>query len=250
MTWRARPPDWYRDWFGEEYLSLYPHRDAEEARAAVDLVLRVAGPPEGLVLDLACGAGRHMIEFKRRGLTAIGLDLSGPLLRQARAEDPDLILVRGDMRHLPFGDGSFQLVANFFTSFGYFEDPDEDFGVLAEIRRVLRPGGRFALDFLNAQRVRSQLVEDDERSLGQRRVVQKRRLEDNGNIVVKKISIFEPDQEDPVSTYFERVRLYSPEELLDMLQSAGLQPEDTFGDYAGGPACSECPRYILLGHAR
>jgi SAM-dependent methyltransferase len=39
--------------------------------------------------------------------------------------------VRGDMRHLPFTDGSFDLVTSFFTSFGYFDSDDEDVKVLA-----------------------------------------------------------------------------------------------------------------------
>ena len=126
MSGSVRAPEWYRDWFGEEYLALYPHRDEEEAKASVELLVKAVGRPKGPLLDLACGAGRHMLEFQRRGLTAVGLDLSMPLLKQARTRGPDLLLVQGDMRHLPFADGSFQVVANFFTSFGYFAEPEDD----------------------------------------------------------------------------------------------------------------------------
>ncbi|UCC85106.1 MAG: class I SAM-dependent methyltransferase [Gemmatimonadota bacterium] len=244
-----RPPEWYRDWFGEEYLALYPHRDEEEARAAVDLVCQGCAPPDGLILDLACGAGRHMLEFERRGLKVIGLDLSAPLLKQANDSKSDLRLVRGDMRHLPFADGTFQFVANFFTSFGYFADPEEDARVLSEIRRVLLPDGCFALDFLNAERVRAGLVEGDERLHDGRRVVQKRRLEENGNVVVKEIHIFEANDDRQVGIYYERVRLYTPAELEAMLRDAGLEPERSFGDYSGAPAGPEAPRFILFGHA-
>jgi SAM-dependent methyltransferase len=249
MTDSSRPPEWYRDWFGEEYLALYPHRDEEEARQGIELVLRVCGRPDGPILDLACGAGRHMIDLGDRGLEAIGLDLSAALLREARRSDAGMRLVRGDMRDLPFADGAFSLVANFFTSFGYFGGPEEDQRVLEEIRRVLEPGGCFALDFLNAQRVRDELVDRDERLLGQRRVVQERRLEENGGVVVKEIRIYGPDGGDPESSYHERVRLYEPDDLVDMLRRSGLESEHTFGDYSGGPACPDCPRYILLGHA-
>ena len=249
MSTSSRAPEWYRAWFGEEYLALYPHRDAEEAEAAVDLVLRSFGSAPGTILDLACGAGRHMAELERRGLRGIGLDLSGTLLQQAHSKDARLLLVQGDMRQLPFADASFEVVVNFFTSFGYFAEPEEDAQVLTEIRRILQPGGCFALDFLNAERVRSGLVSEDERRVGDRRVIQKRRLEAGGTVVVKEILILCPGRREPEATHYERVRLYSPAELDGLLRQAGLQREHTYGDYYGAPACADCPRYILLGHA-
>lgn len=249
MSGTTATPDWYRKWFGEEYLALYPHRDAEEARQAVDLVSRVLGHIDGPVLDLACGAGRHMREFARRGIAAVGLDLSITLLREGKTADGALMLAQGDMRYLPFADGSFDVVVNFFTSFGYFAQPEEDEGVLNEIRRVLRPGGRFMLDFLNAERVRRNLVSADTRYVDGRLVRQTRRLEDDGKVVVKEIRMSESADDERPTTFYERVRLYSPEELTTMLRAARLEPTTTFGDYSGAPVCADCPRYILLGHA-
>lgn len=242
-------PEWYRDWFGEEYLALYPHRDAMEARAAVSLVLETCGRPAGPLLDLACGAGRHMLEFENQGMHAIGLDLSSPLLHQARRRGGDLMLVQGDMRHLPFGDGSFDMVVNFFTSFGYFAAPEEDEQVLDEIRRVLREEGRFMLDFLNAERVRQNLVERDERIMPGRRVVQRRRLVEGGKVVLKEIQMLSEDGEQLQNTYYERVRLYAPEELIEMLEGARLEVQITLGDYFGGTAVPDSPRHILIGQA-
>ena len=246
MSASDRPPEWYRSWFGEEYLALYPHRDVEEARDGVVLVLRVLGPPDGLVLDLACGSGRHLMEFERRGFAAVGLDLSAELLRRAAAEDPGLRLVRGDMRLLPFVNEGFDLVTNFFTSFGYFAEPEEDRQVLEEIRRVLRRGGRFALDFLNAERVKNELVDEDERILAGRRVVQRRHLEDGGHVVIKEIEM-EDRGGTGVRTFHERVRLYTNQELETLLQGVGLLTEQRFGDYSGGPFTDDAPRCILLG---
>jgi len=249
MSTSSRPPEWYRDWFGEEYLALYPHRDVEEAKAAVALVSEVCVPEGGLILDLACGAGRHMLEFERRGLTAIGLDLSAALLKQAHEAGPGLRLARGDMRHLPFAEASFGFVANFFTSFGYFADPDEDARVLSEIRRVLKAGGCFALDFLNAERVRTNLVGTESRLHDGRRIEQRRRVEEEGSVVVKEIRIFEPGTGEPAGTYYERVRLYSPNELESLLRAARLEPERSYGDYSGAPSGPQSPRFILFGHA-
>lgn len=244
---RRRTP-WFRHWFGEEYLSLYPHRDLDEARQAVDLLLDTTGYGPGTsVLDLACGPGRHVLELTRAGLDAIGLDLSGPMLERAREHEPALRLVRGDMRILPFRDASFQVVTNFFTSFGYFLDSDDDRAVLLEVRRVLREGGCFVLDFLNADRVRENLKPREVREIEGAVVRQERRLVEEGRFVEKRITL---ETEEGTRSFVERVRLYGPEELREMLAEAALRPERTFGDYGGGDFGRGAPRFIVMGRAQ
>ncbi len=138
MTDPTPTREWFRDWFGEEYLALYPHRDEREAREAVDLFRDVALPAApSRILDLACGAGRHLRELRDVGFEAIGLDLSLTLLRSARSTAEADPLVRGDMRKLPFADAAFDGLTSFFTSFGYFADPVDDRRVLLEMERVL-----------------------------------------------------------------------------------------------------------------
>lgn len=244
------PPAWYRRWFGPEYLAVYPHRDEDEAERAVELFLDATDlPEEAPVLDLACGDGRHLRALARRGHRVVGLDLSMSLL--ARADDegagPGPRLVRGDMRALPFRDAAFGGVTSFFTSFGYFESPSEDTRVLREMRRVLRPGGPYLLDFLNADEVRRSLVPREEREIDGRTVRQERSIRDG--VVEKRIEISAPGGGDP-SVYHERVRLYEPGELMGMLGEAGLGVDTAFGDYEGGAHTSRSPRLILVGHAR
>ncbi|CAN5665674.1 class I SAM-dependent methyltransferase [soil metagenome] len=238
---------WYARWFGEEYLKVYPHRDQREARRAVEMVLAHAGAGAGgRVLDLACGTGRHLKELSARGLQAVGLDLSLPLLE--RADDAALAVVRGDMRDLPFACDSFTLVTSFFTSFGYFADPAEDLRVLLEVRRVLRKGGAFALDFLNADRVRAELRPRDEHEARGLRVVQTRSLVDGGRYVEKRIEIHDPSDQLP-RTFFERVRLYSPAELQRLLEERGLHTTQSFGDYEGASLTADSARVILIGRS-
>ncbi|HYH83017.1 MAG TPA: class I SAM-dependent methyltransferase [Longimicrobium sp.] len=240
-------PDWFQDWFGEDYLELYPHRDDDEAERAVALIALHAGLERGAaVLDLACGAGRHVEHLRDLGFRACGLDLSHGLLAVAREDG--LPVVRGDMRELPVGSGRVAMVTSFFTSFGYFPDEQDDERVLAEIRRVLRPGGLFAVDFLNAERVRAELRPRDQVELGRRRVVQTRELLEGGRVVQKTIEIYEQGKRQP-RVFHERVRLYGPSELGMMLERARIEPFATFGDYAGGPLGPHAPRVILMGRA-
>ena len=241
------PSEWFREWFGDAYLSLYPHRDEDEAEAGVELFVRDGAPPSGIrVLDLACGAGRHLERLRARGFEATGMDLSAALLAEARKR-PGVpgSLVRGDMRALPFADGAFGGLVNFFTSFGYFTSRGEDLGVIDEIRRVLTPGAPFIMDYLNAPWVIERLEPETVSEIRGKRVRQVRWVEDGQ--VFKRIEILEGDQGPEV--YHERVRLYEPDDLERILAKRGLLAETRFGGYHGEPFGAGSPRLILRGRA-
>lgn len=241
----GRSGPWFRRWFGETYLEVYPHRDREEASEAVELFRRASGvSPGGRVLDLACGAGRHLAPLERAGYRPVGLDLSRPLLRRA-ARAFDGPLVRGDMRALPLAGGRFDAVVQFFTSFGYFETRQEDRTVVEEVRRVLREQGAFLMDFMNAERVREQLVPRDEERRAGRTIRQRRWLE--GDRVVKRIEV--EDESGETEVFHERVRLYEPHELERMLEAAGLEVRERYGGYSGRPFDAGAFRLLLVGTA-
>ncbi len=245
---RQVEPEWFRDWFGDEYLELYPHRDDAEAGRAVNLFRRVAGGGSGLrVLDLACGAGRHLAALREAGFAPVGVDLSWPLLHRARENRPEVPLVRADMRGLPFRDGAFSAVVSFFTSFGYFDDERDDLRVATEVRRVLQTGGAFLIDFLNAAQVRASLVSEDELRIGGRTVRQTRRIRDGR--VIKHIEIGPRESGSGPAVFHERVRLYEPEELAALLRRGGLRPRKRFGDYDGSTFKETSPRLIVAGTA-
>jgi len=238
--------DWFRAWFGDEYLAIYPHRDEQEAEAAVRLYLRSAPPPAGAILDLACGAGRHLRELLSAGLHGIGLDLSITLLNRARELSPPAQLVRGDMRQLPFQDEGFAGLTSFFTSFGYFATRAEDEKVAREMRRVLRPGGSFMLDFLNSVRVRAELVEAESSRIQGFEVSVRRSIVDD--TVVKRIHL-QPVDGGEGRSFVERVRMYEAEELEQLLSEAGLETRDRFGDYRGARFSPDAERLIFVGAA-
>jgi len=118
---------------------------------ASSALLSVLGPVEGLrVLDVACGHGRYTREIARRGGTVVGLDISRALIERAVAienKEPlgaryvcdDLALSR------KFDARSFDLVT---CGFGLSDVDDLDES-LANIARVLAPGGRFAFSILH-----------------------------------------------------------------------------------------------------
>jgi len=237
--------DWFAEWFGEEYLALYPHRDDAEAREVAELIAgRVRGslPESGArALDLACGAGRHQRTLSECCWWTVGLDLSPSLLRVARERDRRAPLVRADMRVLPFANGSFALVANLFTSFGYFQEDQQHARVLTEIARVTAPNGWFVLDFLHEAHVRRTLVPRDVRRVGGHTVEQEREITTDGRFVRKTITVGEMGR-----TFVERVRLFTPQDLVALTTHAGFEVQELLGDYHGRPLASDSPRVILF----
>ena len=241
----SQEADWFEQWFGEDYLHIYQHRDEQEAEHAIELIAsNLAGHEINSVLDLGCGAGRHTKALFERWWT-VGLDLSMALLRVARMESPDAPYVRADMRELPFADESFDLVVNLFTSFGYFEEDAEHARVLACVCAATRRGGTFVIDFLNAGQVRRELVPYDERVENGITIEQRRAISIDDRFVEKRIRLRERGKE-----YIERVRLLSAADLERMLTAAGFDVSKRFGDYSGVGWSENSPRTILFASRR
>jgi len=113
------------------------------------LVARAAVLPGERALDLATGTGDVAFALAASGAVVAGLDVTHRMLQLARAKQTGtgpsrVIWTTGDMTALPFADGMFTIVT---TSYGLRNVPDLDVAI-AEIVRVLAPGGRFlSLDF-------------------------------------------------------------------------------------------------------
>ena len=233
---------WFEEWFGEEYLELYAHRDEREAERHLDFVERHFGATRPTaVLDLACGAGRHTLALRERGYRALGIDLSLTLLTRP----PAFPRVNGDICRLPFAPGAFDWVLNFFTSFGYFEEERQNFRVLEEIVRVLSPGGRFLIDLFNRDRVIANLVREEEQELDGRRIVISRWFDQERQRVNKRIRIV--PEEGPERSFLESVRAYREEEVVIGLRWAGLRVEGVYGSFEGEPFHRDSERLILVG---
>ena len=140
-----KSPQWFQEAFDAPYLEVYAHRNQQEADQATACLLEPLGLPGLQVLDLACGAGRWLRPLAQAGADVVGVDLSLPLLERAaqmrRETQLPFDLLRCDMLHIPLRSNSRDLVLSMFTSFGYFDEPEQDIAVLQEAHRVLRMGG-------------------------------------------------------------------------------------------------------------
>jgi SAM-dependent methyltransferase len=112
------------------------------ARLIVELARVGAGDR---VVDVGCGPGRFLVEAAERGATVVGVDPSSQMRRLARRRTERLrsavTVVDGSAERLPLDDGA-ATVAWAVASFHHWSDPDAG---LAELYRVLEPGGRFLI---------------------------------------------------------------------------------------------------------
>ena len=98
-------------------------------------------PTTARLLDYGCGYGRTLAELRDAGWrNALGVDFSGEMIARGRAEHPDLDLRRIDRVRLGEADGAFD-VALLFAVLTTIPDEAEQDAVMAELRRLVRPGG-------------------------------------------------------------------------------------------------------------
>ena len=145
-------PDWFEnEEFWLKYKPLMFDRDREEDTGLeVDAMLKLAGAKESLaVLDVCCGYGRHDMFFAKKGHKVCGTDISSVYLDQARADAArqglDIEFIKTDARDF-VRKGEFDLAVNYFSSFGYFEESEDDLKLARNVYDSLKPGGIFLIE--------------------------------------------------------------------------------------------------------
>jgi SAM-dependent methyltransferase len=131
-----------RGWSDAKRAAGYVNLFAMASDQAIAPLLNAAGAGAGLrALDLCCGQGNVSEALVARGCKVTGADFSPAMLEMARRRVPHATFIEADAQNLPFGHAEFDLVV---SNLGICHVPDQP-RALRETRRVLRPGGRFAM---------------------------------------------------------------------------------------------------------
>ena len=217
----------YKSWFDTPfYHILYKNRDYKEAeiftRKLMDFIRL---PLKSKILDLACGKGRHSINLNKMGYDVTGVDLSVKNIKNAsKYESENLKFKVHDMRK-PL-DQKFDLIVNLFTSFGYFDDFNDNLKTLDSIKSSLNEDGLAVIDFLNINYVKNNLINENIEEIDGIKFHLNRSIK-NG-FLIKKISFKHELNE---YNFEEKVRSLDLIDFKSMFKQSNIEILHIFGDY-------------------
>jgi SAM-dependent methyltransferase len=219
--------NWYTSWFDTPYYHiLYKDRNYREAQVFMDNLTHYLNLPEkAKVLDLACGKGRHSIYLNQLGFDVLGADLSENSIAEASKNTNETLHFKvHDMRE-PFEE-KFDAIFNLFTSFGYFENDEDNLTTLKAIKESLSEYGFAVIDFMNVAQVIETLVPEETKTVEGIDFHIKRYLKDGH--IYKEIDFEDKGQK---FHFTEKVKALTLKDFEELMEEAGIYLLDIFGDY-------------------
>ncbi len=219
--------NWFSSWFDSKYYHLlYKNRDDQDAQLFMKHLTNYLNLPEkGTILDLACGKGRHAVYLNSLDYNVTGVDLSNNSIEYAKQfENDSLKFEVHDMRTL--FPKQYDAVFNLFTSFGYFDDENDNIKTLEAIQNSLNEFGFGVIDFMNVDFIIENLVAQEKKTVEHIDFHIKRYVKNN--FIYKEIR-FTDNNEDYFFT--EKVQAISLNDFQEYFKKANITLLDIFGDY-------------------
>lgn len=241
--------EWFEneDFWRGNYPYLFPVERFQSADEEVDKILSLVEFSGSHVLDLCCGPGRHSTVLAERGFSVTGVDSTAFLLQKARNRASerklDVEFVHDDMRRF-VRPSSYDLVLNMFTSFGFFDEKEEDLQVLRNIYESLRPGGVLVMEMIGKEGLASIFTATNSE------------VHPDGTMFVRRREIFDDwtrirnewllIRDGQVKSFKFHHTLYSGQELKDRLLQVGFGNTQLYGDLDGSAYGMGSKRLIAL----
>lgn len=220
--------EWFVKWFNSPYYHiLYKNRSLTEAEDFIKKLtenLHLANHAK--VLDLACGKGRHAVTLNKLGYNVLGIDLSIESIKYAKQfENEHLKFEVHDMREV-YHENEFDAVFNLFTSFGYFEDYNDNFKVFEAVKTQIKEHGIFILDYLNAEKVVANMIPYEEKLIDE--ILFKITKSVENGFIKKEIDFTDKGE----TFHFEEyVRLIYFNDFKTIYETEGFELKEVFGNY-------------------
>jgi len=222
--------DWWRHLFNANYLRTDGDVVSDESITSneIDMFLEILSPGKSdCILDLCCGQGRHTIELAKRGYTNIvGMDRSHYLINKARtiktSEGLNITFKEGDARKLPFPRDKFDYVLILGNSFGYFETMNDDYRVLNEVMRVLKPDGKVLIDITDGSYMKSNFEPRSWEWIDKNYFVCRERSlsKDDQRLISREVITH--TKKGVIADQFYAERLYTAESIRELLDRCGF----------------------------
>jgi SAM-dependent methyltransferase len=242
-------PLWFEDegFWNATYDFLFSESKFGAAVEDVPKVIALTGCKEGAVLDMCCGPGRYSVPFAKHGFAVTGVDRTAFLLTKARAyaeqAGVNVTWVQSDMRDF-VQPGKFDLALNLFTSFGFFDDIEENRTVLRNLHASLTTGGVLVMEMASKERVAKIFQPTGSNALPNGDILFERRFISDGWEQIENEWIIVSGE--IAKTYSLRFWLFTGRELKDLLYSAGFQHVKVYGDFNGAPYGVNASRLVAI----
>ncbi len=234
--------NWYASWFNTPYYHLlYKDRNHREAAFFMGTLTNFLNLKKNdTILDLACGKGRHAKYLYKQGFDVTGVDLSKESIAYAKQYEKEGLRFEVHDMCLPYPN-KFDAVFNLFTSFGYFENEEDNLRTIKAIKAELKPGGFGVIDFLNVDLAIKNLVPSEKKKVGDIVFNIEKYVEDG--YIIKNIRF-----EDQEEAYFftERVKALTLNDFKILFNEADMELKHIFGNYQLDPFNKENSERLLL----
>lgn len=250
---KARASDWYKSIWT---LDIKNMSWVEQTVKEVDFIIKTCDlKGNERILDLACGFGRHALEFAKRGYEVVGVDITEDFIKDAQKNAQEMKLnnvtfICSDIREISF-ENEFDLVLNLADgAIGYLENDEENLKIFDVISKSLRKNGQHICDLISGD------YADMHFPL---------KTWDAGQNAVS-LSEFEWDREKRIMLYggqeFEYgkpitipdiaegdpTRVYTLDEIKDIMHERKMEVTEAFANYFGVPASPY--EFQMLIHSR
>lgn len=237
---KAMSHDWYKKIWT---LDIQDQSWVEDTVHQVDFLIEKLALRKGeKILDLACGFGRHALELSRRGFDVTGVDITPAYIdfatRQAQQEQLPAKFICADIRELSF-DAEFDVVLNMADgAIGYLENDEENLKIFQVVAKALKPGGRHFMDIMNGDYARThfpcKLWDAGEKCLTLSNFEWN---SETSTLIYGQLDFAygEPLQA-PEMVEGNPIRLYTLEEVINILKPLHMNVFASFADFSGKPA--------------
>lgn len=226
---------------------LYKDAQTRTPKELDSLLSLTKVPASSKVLDLACGYGRHALELAKRKYQVTACDKNGKLFEsskiKATEENWDVTWIEEDMRSFNRYN-HFDLIVNLFFSFGFFEKQQEDQNVIRNIFRSLKPGGKFVMELLGAEVVRTafqwrgwEVIDESIVLLIERQLVQ------NCSWLNEFYTVINNGKKE---SYSCGLRLYDANDIKQLLLDQGFEKIKISGDFDGAAYDEKAQRLVVV----
>lgn len=243
-------PEWFTNeaFWTDVYDFLFGQDKFERSEDELKDLLGLIGFSGQHILDLCCGPGRHSIALAKMGFDVTGVDRSPFHLSKANQISKNagvtVTFIEEDMRSFS-QPNSFDLVINMFTSFGYFDDQNDDIRVLQKIYDNLKIEGQLVIESMSKeilcriyQATVSDLMEDGTL------IVQRNEVYDDWGMVKNDWYVLKDNK---YRKYTFNHRLYTAVELKQIVESVGFKNIRFYGTLKGAKYDNNAQRLIMVG---